>query len=379
MNKPTRAKALIAAGVAAILVSVTAVAVASAESPGSSCTGTAPDENGHITLDCVVPMPSAVTVTTPVPTTVTETVTSPPTTVTQTVPAPPTTTTPPPTTTPPTTPSPTQPAGCPVAGTHVPGGSDGRGGCWPGPGNTGVPAGTTLTAYSGPSTIRTAGTRLTGVRTGSLTIAAAGVVIDRSQINGTITVASGDVTVVDSQINAGSVDRSAVGDKDFKLLRVDVRGSNRGAWCVRCEIVDSWFHDRQITGSQHASGVRMDQDGVIRHSVLACDVRDNSQGGGCSADLTGYGDFQPVQRNLIENNLFIASTGYFCAYGGSSGGKPYSGQASDIRFVDNVFQRGPSGRCGGPRDGGPIVDFSPSRPGNVFTGNAFDDGTLIRA
>ena len=40
----------------------------------------------------------------------------------------------------------------------TPGGSDGRGGCFPGPDNTGVPVGTVLTPYTGPCTITVANT-----------------------------------------------------------------------------------------------------------------------------------------------------------------------------------------------------------------------------
>lgn len=275
----------------------------------------------------------------------------------------------------PTTTSPTPtPTGCPVAGVHAPGASDGMGGCWPGPGNTGVPAGTTLSTYTGPSTITVAGTRITERTTGSLTIRAAGVVIERSQINGLVTVDSGDVTIVDSLINASTVQRHVVSGSGFTLRRVEVRGGNSSAWCVRCTIEDSWLHDQRVQADWHASGVRMDRQGVIRHNTIACDARDTSQGGGCSAGLSGYGDFDPVQDNIIDRNLFISGQSGFCAYGGSSKGKPYTNQTSDIRFTGNVFQRGPGGKCG---FWGPITDFAPSRPGNVWSGNIFDNGVVV--
>jgi len=61
---------------------------------------------------------------------------------------------------------------------------------------------------------------------------------------------------------------------------------------------------------------------------------------GCSADLTGYGDFGPVQNNTIDTNLFAASTAGYRPYGGSSAGKPYSDQTNHIVFTSNVWQRG---------------------------------------
>lgn len=48
--------------------------------------------------------------------------------------------------------------GCAVSTPNVPDGPDPAGGCFPGPSNTGVPAGTTLSDYTGPCTITTADT-----------------------------------------------------------------------------------------------------------------------------------------------------------------------------------------------------------------------------
>src|SRR5262249_42124850 len=93
--------------------------------------------------------------------------------------------TPKPTTTqpPPPPPTSTHPSGpCPVAGKNVPGAADPWGGCWPGPGNTGVPANVALVAYTGPCTITTAGTVIDGkkVTCDTLSIQAANVVIRNS-------------------------------------------------------------------------------------------------------------------------------------------------------------------------------------------------------
>ena len=66
-----------------------------------------------------------------------------------------------------------------------------------------------------------------------------------------------------------------------------------------------------------------------------------------------------------------------CAYGGSAGddgSKPYGHLAANIRFIDNVFVRGPSGMCGNL---GAVASFDPTRPGNVWEGNTWDDGTTI--
>jgi hypothetical protein len=119
----------------------------------------------------------------------------------------------------------------------------------------------------------------------------------------------------------------------------------------------------------------MGEKATIRHNTILCDAPDVPPDAGCSADLTGYGDFGPVQNNLIEANLFKSTTGGFCAYGGSSGGKPYSDAANNIIFKDNVFEHGSGGRpCG---FWGAITDFNPSAPGNKWSGNRWEDGRPI--
>ena len=136
---------------------------------------------------------------------------------------------------------------------------------------------------------------------------------------------------------------TAVGEVHFTVIRSHVYGGNRSANCFyRCRIVDSYFHgqDTDPTGTWHESGIRMGQKAVIRGNTIACDAPNVPPDAGCSAPLTGYGDFAPVRDNLIDGNLFKATRGGTCAYGGSSRGKPYSAAARNIRFTNNVFQRG---------------------------------------
>jgi hypothetical protein len=276
------------------------------------------------------------------------------------------------------------PSGACTGTKHTAGGPDGAGGCWPGPSNTGVPDGISLAPYSGPCTIDVAGTVIDGKAIDcSLSIRAANVTIKNSRVRGSVsTQNSGSFTIVDSEVHVGRVGSAGgtgLGSENFKAIRVEVTGGNRGAWCNNCTIQDSWIHGQDVENVYfHASGVRQDQGATLIHNTVVCDIPDNSLGGGCSASLTGYGDFAPVQNNRIERNLFPASTGGACAYGGSSGDngtKEYGDQASNIAFVGNVFQRGPTGKCG---YWFAVVDFDPSRPGNVFTGNTWEDGATVQ-
>lgn len=276
---------------------------------------------------------------------------------------------------------------CPTA-KHTPGGDDGMGGCWPGPHNTGVPSSITLTAYTGPCTITAANTVIDSKTINcNLNIQATNVVIKNSRINGRVINSSTNYSfsLIDSEVIGPqganpNDDYTGVAEYNFTMLRVEVTGGNRSVYCHNtCDVRDSYTHGQNIVQNVrvHASGFRQSQNGVIVHNALTCDVADTPAGGGCSASLTGYGDFEPVKNNLLEKNLFVASTGGACAYGGSSGddgAKPYGHLAENIRFIDNIFQRGPGGKCGFYF---PITDFDSSRPGNIWSNNKFDNGVNV--
>lgn len=246
--------------------------------------------------------------------------------------------------------------------------------------NTGVPASTVLTNYTGPCVISVANTVISAKAINcSLIIEAKGVVISRSRIKGTIANASvnSSFTIKDSEIDAGSQLGTGIGNLNYTALRVHVTGGNRSMNCdANCLIQDSYVHGqfRDVTGKAHESGIRMSENTVLRHNTILCDAPDVPPDAGCSADLTGYGDFAVVQNNLLEHNLFKASTGGYCAYGGSTTGKAFSNGVNHIRFVDNVFERGKHGKCG---VWGPITSFDSAAPGNVWRGNVWDDGTAV--
>jgi hypothetical protein len=254
---------------------------------------------------------------------------------------------------------------------------------------TGVPAGVMLTAYTGPCTVTTGGAVIDAktVNCAPLSIRAKNVVIRNSRVNGSVSTPSGvldySFSITDSEVvapRATGVESTGLGEANFTALRVDVSGGNRSVYCRRnCTVRDSWVHGQTIASSPriHASGIRQSQGATLVHNRILCEAADTPSGGGCSANLTGYGDFEPVQHNHIEKNLFVATPAGACAYGGSSGddgSKPYGNQASNIVFVDNVFERGRGGKCGYYF---PITDFDSSRPGNRWTNNRWSDGGTV--
>jgi hypothetical protein len=290
----------------------------------------------------------------------------------------------------PTSTSPAPSGPCPVAGKNLPGAADPWGGCWPGPGNTGVPKGTVLTTYTGPCTITVANTVIDSktVTCSTLDIRAAGVVIRKSMLQGTDVTDTGSssasFTITDSTVvNSAREQCMCIGDHNFTAIRVEVRGGNRSMYCARtCTVTDSWLHAQQLEGAQHGSGLREEQGTIARHNVLVCDypITNDATTLGCSSDLTGYPDFAPIKNNTISRNLFLASsTVSFCSYGGGTAGKPYSNDPTNATyqvFTENVYQRGGNRKCGAY---GPVTSFVTGRAGNVWQGNVWDDGTTVSA
>lgn len=297
----------------------------------------------------------APTTTTPAPTTTV----APPTTTT----VPPTTTTPPSTTVPPTTT--TTPPG-PAA--------------WPGPDNTGVPAGKTLTPYSGPTRITAANTVIDSKTINSdLVIAAAGVRITNTRMVGHIDVDCGgcSLTVEDSEVNYPSVFLGpTIGYHNVTVRRSEIVGGGASINCGNnCLVEDSWLHGQLSVGDSHNNAYLSNggSNVTLRHNTLDCSAPDNGVGGGCSADASFFGDFAPIANITIDNNLYVASasSGY-CGYFGWNPGKAFGDNPTNVKVTNNVVQRGPNGKCG---IWGPDTSFKPSGAGNVWTGNKWDDGT----
>jgi uncharacterized protein DUF4082 len=256
---------------------------------------------------------------------------------------------------------------------------------FPNSGTTGVPQGTTPTTYTGPCTIQTNNVVIDAkIINCDMRILAQGITITRSIINGTIysdpDYFNGSFTLTDSEVRMPQSTGTGIGDVNFVVTRVEVTGGSRSINCAaNCTVQDSYLHGQYTDrrGIDHESAVRMGSNSVIRHNYITCDATPVPPDSGCSAALTGYGDFAIVQKNTIDNNLIdggpYGSMGY-CAYGGSTKGKPYSVGVNNIKFTNNVFMRGPGGKCG---IWGPITSFDSNAPGNVWTNNLWGDGKTV--
>jgi len=253
--------------------------------------------------------------------------------------------------------------------------------------NTGVPAGTTLTNYTGPNIITVPNTVIDAkLVTGNLEIQTSGVVISRSKVNGGITLNTGlanastwNFTVRDSEINVGgSLTIRGIEGWNFTALRNNIYGSYGGIYCaLNAVIQDNYVHGNALdpTGIAHMSGIRQEASCTIRHNSITCDAPVTPPDCCCSAALTGYPDFAIIQNNTIDRNLFVATpTGSYCAYGGSTLGKPFSGQTNNIRFTNNIFQKGSTNVCGAFAA---VGDYDPAATGNVWSNNKYDNGLFV--
>jgi hypothetical protein len=256
---------------------------------------------------------------------------------------------------------------------------------YPNSDTTGPPAGASLPAYTGPCRITQADTIIDGRTINcDLEIRTSGVVIRNSKLNGSVSSGTEPGTgwsfsIEDSEMDVTpgyDAQKTGVEAVNFRVLRTEIYGGNRSINCQHnCLVEDSYVHgqDTDVTGVWHESGIRMGAGAVLRGNTILCDAPDVPPDAGCSASLTGYGDFATIENNLIEGNYFPASTGGFCAYGGSTSSKPHP-DANRIVFRDNVFERGPTGKCGW---WGAITDFDVRAPGNQWVNNVWDDGTPV--
>ena len=157
---------------------------------------------------------------------------------------------------------------------------------WPDASNTGVPAGTTLSAYTGPCTITTANTVIDSktVNCPDLNIQAGGVSIVKSKVNGHVWSAADTnpawtVSVTDSEVDGGLVQLPAVGTGNLTVLRSNIHGGETAVQCDDgsvCTVQDSWLHGQAIPpgADWHLGGFLSDggdHDIRLIHNRVVCD------------------------------------------------------------------------------------------------------------
>jgi hypothetical protein len=261
---------------------------------------------------------------------------------------------------------------------NTPGGPDPWGGCWPGPGNTGVPAGVSLTPYSGSCTISVPNTVIDAKLVNcALDIEAPGVTIQDSNIIGQVhNNSSGALLIKSTEINGGNDQSETVGGDDITILGSNLYGDQHEFHCgSNCTVENSWLHDNYNFGpSGHQNGFLSNggSNFVIRHNSVYCV-------GGCTGDISFIPD-DDINNATVDKNLLVATQyAAFCLYPSSDHpAKP--GIVSGMVVTDNVFQRGANGKCAYY---GPVYGWDTSNQpsadgyGNVWSGNMWDDGQSL--
>ena len=283
-------------------------------------------------------------------------------------------------TSPPST-GPTQPCS---GARNTPGGPDPWGSCWPGSGNTGVPAGTGLTSYTGPcGEIRSENITIDAkIVNCDLDILGGGqATIRDSDVNGSVmNNGSGSLLIEGTAINGGSEHSETVGGDNITILSSDLYGNQHEVYCgFNCTVENSWLHDNFNGASLgwHQNGFLSTGGSgyTLEHDSVSCT-------GGCTSDVALIPN-DNISRATITKNLLVATMDVaYCLYpssGDAASGKP--GIVNQITVADNVFQRGSGSKCGqyGPVYGWNTPNSNPGTDGydNVWSGNTWDNGQSL--
>jgi hypothetical protein len=256
---------------------------------------------------------------------------------------------------------------------------------WPGKHNTG-PGRVRLRPYHGPCTI-TSPRRIVRVdatgRCDALLIRAPRVVIKRSvvpRIDATDG-GSSSVKLVRTRVKGGEWVDGAVWGYNITGVRLNVTGGQHSVHCAgNCTITDSWLHHQwNPAGRSFHNNAFISNGGsdmVVRHNTLACTPLLNRTDGGCTADLSLFGDFDSISKVTVDNNLFMANNSSisYCLYGGHDRNKPYGDNPTYIRVTNNVFQRGANRKCGVY---GAVTSFKKSSSTNVWANNRWSKGGRV--
>lgn len=320
-------------------------------------------------------------------------------------------------------------------------GTDTLGGCFPGPDNTGVPAGTTLANYvaSLPARNVDAGhlnDNFYYTSEGTCYIKAPNTVIENQQVNCNLRIRSKNVQIKNSFVqgtiyidtdwcegsghamagtsslimtdstvyNPSPYGGRTVGMCDYTVTRSKLYGGPSVASCTNCTVQDSYMYlddssADELYGIMHNSVIRVGPRANLIHNTFQCHIKyyentgatnDPTEESGCSANQTAYShDGLVPYDSTIKRNFYMSTSGSYCAWGGSTSGENnLSDGVHDIRFIENIFQRkrspvvnatqGTIGYYTGVNCGG----FGPianfyDRTGNIWQCNRWDNGAEL--
>jgi RTX calcium-binding nonapeptide repeat (4 copies) len=240
---------------------------------------------------------------------------------------------------------------------------------------TGVPAGTQLTAYTGPSTITTPNTVIDGRTLGCIRVRVPGVVIRNSRIScanpapDVVSSADGDYSgtpllVEDSEIDCQNQGGTAVGDTNITVERVNIHGCENGFDVdANVDIEDSYIHDLYNSAESHTDGIQFGAGhydanhglvtGTLNITILHNTILSMAAGSptpdGNAADYTTSAIISGPRNDtnvLIQDNL-LAGGAYtlYCENGSTGINYRVIGNHFSTRFKPTVGYYGPATEC----------------------------------
>lgn len=193
-----------------------------------------------------------------------------------------------------------------------------------------------------------------------------------------------DTSVLETAAPTGIV--NLLVETNFHAWRTYVTGGDQAINCDSyCDVHDSYLEASRLdtTGNAHMDAFS-DNGGntiILDHNTLYCHVTNGASvpngSGGCSGDLGFFGDFNQIDNITVNNNLFIASGDpAYCVYTGASGNTAKAfPRATNLRYTNNVWQRGPNSKCA---TYGPVADWT-TGPTLTSCNNIWEDGTTVLA
>jgi hypothetical protein len=207
----------------------------------------------------------------------------------------------------------------------------------PGATNTGVPAGTTLTAYTGPKTITTAGTVIDGKDvSGALRIEAKNVVIKNSKVHGSdeigiYTTDTGSATITDSEVYGF---QTGLVYSNFTALRLNLHDLSYDGVKLssNASVRDSWIHAPKPTSDAHWDGIQV-QNGVVNTVISGNNI--DASGSGTNSALFLCPDLGPSTAGpLTVSGNWLAGGNFTVAVLDGNNGQYF---VKDIRVTNNRF------------------------------------------
>jgi hypothetical protein len=222
--------------------------------------------------------------------------------------------------------------------------------------STGVPAGTVLAAYTGPSTISTPNTVIVGKTMGCITVSAPGVVIRNSRIScrgdaihlddRSFSEAATRLLVEDSELDCqNEPGTNGIAEADFIARRLEVTRCENGFDVNQNVLIeDSYIHDLWDGPTSHLDGVQLAGAHWDGSAYVCCSlnvtIRHNTIYGMGDGDST-FGTSSIISVNhtaddtniLVENNLLAGgSYNFYCP-----GYKDNGAKGVNYRIIDNQF------------------------------------------